>query len=361
MKDELCGLSDFTKVYQMLSDDESKDIYLKRINYLVTHDFKYIQEIIDTYIPQFKPRYATVADQIARITEDKDFVLYGAGKDGSRLLPYLKGNKRFIGFCSKTKEKQINGYLGYPTMSPEELLARKDLNVIISTHDARDEIMKLLFDSGYPKDLIFDQADFLCDAPVEMDPNQYFDPSFMTYQDDEVFIDAGCCDLSTSLNLKRYCKNLKKVYAFEPDPVCYRHCLEKKKQTNFEQAEIFPYGTWSARTTLSFTATNDGSSRISPDGGLTRIDVIPIDEVITPGEQVTFIKMDVEGSELESLRGARQTIQRDKPKLAICIYHKPEDLITIPLYIKELVPEYKLYVRHHSNESCETVLYAVIP
>ena len=71
--------------------------------------------------------------------------------------------------------------------------------------------------------------------------------------------------------------------------------------------------------------------------------------------------MDIEGAELESLQGARKTIRRDRPKLAVCIYHKPEDMIEIPLYIKELVPEYKLYIRHHSNSGTETVLYAVMP
>ena len=74
-----------------------------------------------------------------------------------------------------------------------------------------------------------------------------------------------------------------------------------------------------------------------------------------------MIKLDVEGAELESLKGAEKTILRDKPKLAVCIYHKPEDLTQIPLYIKNLVPEYKLYIRHHSNRFTETVLYAVMP
>lgn len=250
-------------------------------------------------------------------------------------------------------------------MSPEALLARKDLNVVISTNDARDEIMQVLIDGGYPMDLVFDQYDFFSAVPAELDPEQYFNPSFMTYEDNEVFVDAGCYDLKTSLKLKGYCKNLKKVYAFEPDPTCYRRCLENKARTNFEQAEIFPYGTWSTRSSLSFNATNDGSSRISQhvceETTLIHIDVVPIDEEIDPTERVTFIKMDVEGAELESLKGAHKTIQRDKPKLAICIYHKPEDMTTIPLYIKELVPEYKLYVRHHSNDFCETVLYAVMP
>ena len=70
--------------------------------------------------------------------------------------------------------------------------------------------------------------------------------------------------------------------------------------------------------------------------------------------------MDVEGAELESLKGAKEVIKRDIPKLAICIYHKPEDVITLPLYIKELVPQYKFYLRSYSNADNEMVLYAVL-
>lgn len=70
--------------------------------------------------------------------------------------------------------------------------------------------------------------------------------------------------------------------------------------------------------------------------------------------------MDIEGSELEALKGAVKTIQRDKPRLAICLYHKPEDIVEIPRLIKNLVPEYKLYIRHYIPYHFDTVLYAVI-
>ena len=79
--------------------------------------------------------------------------------------------------------------------------------------------------------------------------------------------------------------------------------------------------------------------------------------------------MDVEGAELEALRGAKLTITRDKPKLAICIYHRPEDIIDIPLYIMDQRDDYRFWIRHHNCRnnpfypSCgyvwETVLYAV--
>lgn len=68
-----------------------------------------------------------------------------------------------------------------------------------------------------------------------------------------------------------------------------------------------------------------------------------IDEAVAGREKVTFIKMDVEGAEIELLKGAKNTILKDKPKLAICIYHKAQDMIDLPVYIKSLVPEYRLY------------------
>ena len=99
-------------------------------------------------------------------------------------------------------------------------------------------------------------------------------------------------------------------------------------------------------------------SSISEDGS-TVIETRTIDSSVDSRERITFIKMDVEGAELQSLMGAQNTIQRYRPKLAICIYHKREDMTQIPLYIKSLIPDYKLYVRHYSNNVNETVLYAV--
>ena len=151
---------------------------------------------------------------------------------------------------------------------------------------------------------------------------------------------------------------MKKVYAFEPDPENYKVCQRNKEKYHFSQAEILPFGAWSEDTTLHFTALGSGISRVS-DIGEVAVPVRAIDHVIPLEEQITFIKMDIEGSELEALKGARETIQRCKPKLAICIYHKPEDMTEIPLYIHSLVPEYKFYVRHHSNCFSETVLYAI--
>lgn len=76
-------------------------------------------------------------------------------------------------------------------------------------------------------------------------------------------------------------------------------------------------------------------------------------------KNATFIKMDLEGSEMQALKGAEKIIKANKPKLAICIYHSDKDMLEIIQYIYSLVPEYKFFVRQHANSYNETVLYAV--
>lgn len=70
--------------------------------------------------------------------------------------------------------------------------------------------------------------------------------------------------------------------------------------------------------------------------------------------------MDIEGAELKALEGAKKTIQKYKPTLAVCVYHRNEDILEIPQYIKSLVSEYKFFLRHHNYGGTETVLYAVL-
>ena len=356
-------LNGWKTVYDMLEDEESKEIYLNKLSWLISGKYKYLRKIVSTYAPGLTPADQNILDLCNSMPMGNRIILYGAGADGKRVLPLFAGDKRFWGFCSHTKKKQKHGYLGYPVISPEELFTQRNFSVVISATRCAEEIRGILNAERYPANLIFDIAGHW----REDDPEQYFNLKCMKYEDEEVFVDAGCFDLGSSLKLKNYCNHVKKVYAFEPDPVSYLRCLEQKERTGFAEAEIFQAGTWSEEKTLYFQSTGDLGAKIDTSGD-TSISVMPIDQAIFSEEaqrsstqRVTFIKMDVEGAELESLKGARQTILRDKPKLAICIYHKPEDMMEIPVYIKALVPEYRLYVRHYSNIDTDTVLYAVMP
>lgn len=352
------SISELERVYQILEDEESRYTYLNRLNYLVSGDSSFIDRIVERYLPNL-PLWGggrmTSEQFLSKLPADRQIVLFGAGVSGRGALPIFQNDKRFLGFCSSTEEKQKNGFLGRPVMSPEELLSRKDLTVVISAADARQEILKILQEGGYPQEQVFN-----LDGLMTSYNDQYFGPDFIRYEPEEVFVDAGCCNLRSSLALRGHCGRVKKVYAFEPEPENYKVCLRNREKYRFPEVELLPFGVWSERTTLHFSAGNAAVSRVS-EAGDSSIQVMPIDEAVDPDERVTFLKMDIEGSELEALKGARHTIQKDRPKLAVCIYHKPEDMTEIPLYIKSLVPEYRLYVRHHSNRYGETVLYAVMP
>lgn len=106
-------------------------------------------------------------------------------------------------------------------------------------------------------------------------------------------------------------------------------------------------------------SSGDSSSSINSEQDTDTIGIVrKLDEVLE-NEKVTFIKMDIEGSEMAALRGGSHIIQNQRPKLAICIYHSPEDMLNIPLWIKKLVPEYKIYIRYYTDMMLETVCYAV--
>ncbi len=83
-----------------------------------------------------------------------------------------------------------------------------------------------------------------------------------------------------------------------------------------------------------------------------------IDELF-PENDISFIKMDIEGAEAEAINGAVKTIRANKPKLAISAYHIRDDLYKIPVLIDRICPEYKLYLRHFSDYCFDTVLLAV--
>lgn len=354
---EHCMVDDFRKVYGLLEDEASKETYLARLNFLVTDDYKYLRPVIDKYIPEVAALNSTaISELLHTLPEDRKIVLYGAGVAAKANLYYWENDERFIGFCDRDTEKQKNGLQGYPVISPEELLKMENVSVVISTWRGYREIRNFLQQSGFPEDRIYKMSPYM----ICEDTGQYLSPDFMAFEEEEVFVDAGCKDLGTSLELTKYCSHLKKVYAFEPDNSNYDDCMERKAAFKKTDVEVFHCGTWSETTKLHFRVGANGSSHICEDGEIS-IDAMSIDEAVGGKDRVTFIKMDVEGAELESLKGAKNTILRDKPKLAVCIYHKTEDMVEIPLYIRELVPEYRLYVRHHTNGPYETVLYAIMP
>ena len=130
-----------------------------------------------------------------------------------------------------------------------------------------------------------------------------------------------------------------------------------------EEFELINKGVYSANTTLNFEITADQTGSYifedkdeTADKNIVSIETLKLDDYVTEAD---YIKMDIEGSELEALKGAAELLKRCKPKLAICIYHKLDHYTDIAEYILSLNLGYKLYVRHYTTYIYETVLYAI--
>ena len=221
-----------------------------------------------------------------------------------------------------------------------------------------DAIKRQLIRLGVQRELMVIYRDAF---PYYLEWKQYFEPNIIEFKEDEVFVDAGVLDLETSARFAKLCKDNNvnfKIYAFEPDRISYEKCKDVLSNTSFPNLKLYNLGLWHENTTLYFSEQGNGSSRIMQQEMPVSAKVVSLDSCIT--DKVTYIKMDIEGAELNALKGSREIIKKYKPRLAVSVYHKKEDLIEIPLYIKELVPEYKLYIRHYSNAAIETVLYAVV-
>jgi len=175
----------------------------------------------------------------------------------------------------------------------------------------------------------------------------------------EVFIDCGAYDGRTIKDFVEFCGDkYNKIYSFEPIPRLYEKTMQNIKKAGIQRVELIQKGVWSRKAVLNFADIGMGS--LIHARGAIPVEVVAIDEVVPKDEEVTFIKMDVEGAEFEALKGAENTIRRCKPKLAICIYHEPSDVIEIPALIMSFFSGYKLYIRQHNARMLtEIVLYAL--
>ena len=198
------------------------------------------------------------------------------------------------------------------------------------------------------------------DFPCFNEKDQYFPKDVISLNENEVFVDCGAFNGDTiEIFLENVNSKYEKIVCFEPDKKNYNELLEKKDTNeNWSKVYVFNSGVFDKKCTLRFDSGKEGSSSIIEDG----TDVIEVDMIdnIDECQNATFIKMDIEGSEPEAIMGAAELIKRNKPKLAICIYHSDEDMINIIGLVHKLVPDYKMFVRQHSIYETETVLYCTL-
>ena len=176
------------------------------------------------------------------------------------------------------------------------------------------------------------------------------------------FIDCGAYTGDTIEELMQQNIKINTALSFEPDTKNLTRLQNrlsvlraKHSQTNFF---IYPAGVYSKNNILKFSNSGIDSSASFDSNSDIEVPVIALDSVILNANP-NFIKMDIEGAETEALIGATKTIKKYKPNLAICLYHKPEDLWEIPLLIQEIEPSYDMYIRVHEDMCLSTVLYCI--
>lgn len=126
-----------------------------------------------------------------------------------------------------------------------------------------------------------------------------------------------------------------------------------------KKIDIYNVGVGEENEEVSYSRSNIGESSLIPQNGNAVAKVVRLDDQCER-KQITFLKMDIEGSEQGALKGCSETIKRCKPMCAICIYHRVMDFWLIPQLLKSYVPEYHLILRHHSTDWEDSVCYAKI-
>jgi len=182
--------------------------------------------------------------------------------------------------------------------------------------------------------------------------HQYFE-DFVKLDSYEVFVDCGGWLGDTTLKFIEKCPFYERVYFFEPIKEYFEKA--RKNLSFYDNIFFFNKGTYSMDQNLKFTK-NNSSSCISNFGEET-VEVVKLDNVIN--HKISYIKMDVEGAEYNSLIGAERLIETYKPKLAICVYHNQEDFWRVPELILHYNPDYKVFLRHYTQGLLETVMYFV--
>ncbi len=348
--------TDTRRIYDHLQDEVSRKLFAARLNVSATGEARYLTMLPAEYrnlsadIEQFRMKLLS--------NDVKKTVIFGAGFNGITIAQQIH-MESLIAFIDSNRGGQIETSTNLPIFSLDDYIQRYgtgDTRFIISVSDryaAGEMYGQLIQKEVDSKKIIMIPSDYRNNV------SQYFD--LFVPEEHETFVDCGCFDAGTAFRFAGWCgtKEYDKIWCFEPDRVSYE--ISSKACARLTNCYIYPYGISDRKGTAMFASDGKENSKIvsqSEKKTGDMIETIALDEFLR-GERITFIKMDIEGAERDALKGAEQIIKAQKPKLAISIYHKPDDIVAIPSLILEMRMDYKFYIRHYSLLTNETILYAI--
>lgn len=162
-------------------------------------------------------------------------------------------------------------------------------------------------------------------------------------------VDAGAYDGDTARLWVSRCPNLKQIWAFEPDRRNFRKLEAYAKGETSVCITPIQAALWNEKAVLRFDDSGNRNAGVDQEELARRhvqVQAVALDDLLA-GERVDFIKYDIEGSEREALWGSERIIREQKPDLLVSLYHRTEDLHELILLIREICPEYRLFVRRY--------------
>ncbi len=276
------------------------------------------------------------AEEFPNLPEKPKFIFVLERYFGTAFIDYFKryGTDMFFLPNVADAEAQYNLYM-------------KHLPELSDVHDMlADDKSKKIFRAAITGRITRIMQDFIFTTEHE-----YFLNGFLP-GDGDIAIDGGAYDGDTASDFVR---QGAKVYAFEMDTDNYQKCIKPAEEFGFTIENL---GLNDKVSEAFYSQSGVGSHKLSNQtGGGVVGHFIDLDTYVEEKNlpRVDYLKLDIEGSELEALRGSAKTIVRWKPKMAICVYHKPEDLWTLPTYIKSLRADYEFQFRHHTCNRAKEV------
>ncbi len=228
----------------------------------------------------------------------------------------------------------------------------KNSNKINSAYELFDDDSKRIF-AGCVNFMFGGELDTLKSVTTERD--EIFTGAF-SLDSNESYLDLGAYRGDTVSEFLHYCGGkYNSITALEPDRRTFKKLSEYLQ--GIPQSEGIQKAIYSENKTVCFSSNAGRQSAIASKGE--KIETVTVDS-LCKNKKVTYIKMDVEGAELDAIEGAKLILKEQKPKLNIALYHKSADLFEIPLKIAEINPGYKFHIRRHPYIPCwDMNLYCV--
>lgn len=204
-------------------------------------------------------------------------------------------------------------------------------------------------------------GDYALLPPPETDRLQYFPGDISGWPITPLrLVDCGAYDGDTLAALAGSGLPVEAVAAFEPDLTNFQRLATRARAYSPMPPgglALWPCGVAAQTGLLAFSAGQGEGSSLAAEGDAL-IPCVALDDAL-PGFRPNLIKMDIEGAEPDALRGAEGLIRRHRPGLAICVYHRPEQLWEIPQLIARWRLNYRFYLRAHAHDDFDVVLYAL--